>query len=58
MGKSKNVWIAMRGLAAVSLTGFGMIVLSIVGGLTGFALALVFLYLAFFASVSQHRSGG
>ena len=37
----------MRGLAAVSLTGFGMIVLSTVGGLTGFALALAFLYLAF-----------
>ena len=48
----------MRSLAAVSLTGFGMIVLSTVGGLAGFAMALAFLYLAFFASASQHRPGG
>lgn len=58
MDKPKNVWIAMRSLAAVSLTGFGMIVLSTVGGLAGFAMALAFLYLAFFASASQHRPGG
>ena len=48
----------MRGLAAISLTGIGMVVLSTVGGLTGFVLALALLYLAFFASASQHRPGG
>jgi|ETN02SMinimDraft_2_1059926.scaffolds.fasta_scaffold69611_3 hypothetical protein len=58
MDKPKNIWMAMRGLAAISLTGIGMVVLSTVGGLTGFVLALALLYLAFFASASQHRPGG
>ena len=57
MNKMTRLFLTLKGITAVGLTGLGMVCLSKLDGMADILMAFFCIYMAFFTSAALHHTG-